>query len=34
VLGGKPALCLIFACGVAIITIQFLIVAGWLPEVG
>lgn len=34
VLGGKPALCLIFACGVAIITIQFLIVAGWLPQVG
>lgn len=34
VLGGKPALCLIFACGIAIITIQFLIVAGWLPEVG
>jgi tyrosine-specific transport protein len=34
VVGGKPALCLIFACGVAIITIQFLIVAGWLPEVG
>jgi len=34
VLGGKPALCLIFACGIAIITIQFLIVAGWLPQVG
>jgi len=34
VLGGKPGLCLIFACGVAIITIQFLIVAGWLPQVG
>jgi len=34
VLGGKPALCLIFACGIAIITIQFLIVAGCLPEVG
>ncbi|TNL13928.1 tyrosine transporter TyrP [Kosakonia cowanii] len=34
VVGGKPALCLIFACGIAIITIQFLIVAGWLPEVG
>ncbi|MGR4050150.1 tyrosine transporter TyrP [Kosakonia cowanii] len=32
--GGKPALCLIFACGIAIITIQFFIVAGWLPEVG
>jgi len=34
VLGGKPALCVIFACGIAIITIQFLIVAGWLPQVG
>jgi aromatic amino acid transport protein len=32
--GGKPVLCLIFACGIAIIAIQFLIVAGLLPEVG
>ncbi|WLI76112.1 tyrosine transporter TyrP [Kosakonia sp. H02] len=34
VLGGKPALSLVFTCGIAIITIQFLIVAGLLPEVG
>ncbi|MFE4110693.1 tyrosine transporter TyrP [Kosakonia sp. YIM B13611] len=34
VLGGKPVLCLIFACGIAIIGIQFSIVAGLLPEVG
>ncbi|MEI9537433.1 tyrosine transporter TyrP [Enterobacter cancerogenus] len=34
VAGGKPLLCLVFACGVAIILVQFLIVAGLLPEVG
>ncbi|TDT59125.1 tyrosine-specific transport protein [Enterobacter sp. AG5470] len=34
VLGGRPALCLIFAAGIAIIAIQFSIVAGILPEVG
>ncbi|UXY12841.1 tyrosine transporter TyrP [Kosakonia sp. ML.JS2a] len=34
VLGGRPVLCLIFAAGIAIIAIQFSIVAGLLPEVG
>ncbi|WP_137848871.1 tyrosine transporter TyrP [Enterobacter sp. 2VL] len=34
VAGGKPLLYLVFACGVAIILVQFLIVAGLLPEVG
>ncbi len=32
--GGKPALCLVFACGIAIILVQFGIAAGLLPEVG
>lgn len=34
VLGGKPALCLVMACGVTIIAVQFAISAGLLPEVG
>lgn len=34
VLGGRLALCLIFAAGIAIVAIQFSIVAGLLPEVG
>jgi hypothetical protein len=32
--GGKPALCLVFACGIGIILVQFCIAAGLLPEVG
>ncbi len=32
--GGKPALCLVFACGIAIVLVQFGITAGLLPEVG
>ncbi len=34
VFGGKPALCLVMACGVTIIAVQFAISAGLLPEVG
>lgn len=34
VVGGKPALCLVIACGVAIIAVQFAISAGMLPEPG
>ena len=34
VTGGKPLLCIVFACGVVIILVQFLIAAGMLPEVG
>ncbi|CAQ84422.1 MULTISPECIES: tyrosine transporter TyrP [Photorhabdus] len=34
VFGGKPALLLVFACGIAIIAIQIGIVSGMLPEVG
>ncbi|EOF9308303.1 tyrosine transporter TyrP [Enterobacter cloacae] len=34
VAGGKPLLCIVFACGVVIILVQFLIAAGMLPEVG
>ena len=34
VAGGKPLLCIVFACGVVIILVQFLIAAGLLPEVG
>ncbi|XTZ39955.1 tyrosine transporter TyrP [Salmonella enterica] len=34
VFGGKPALCLIFACGILVIAVQFSIVAGLLPAVG
>ncbi|MNC75369.1 Tyrosine-specific transport protein [compost metagenome] len=32
--GGKPALCLVFACGIMIILVQFGIAAGILPAVG
>lgn len=32
--GGKPLLALVFACGIGVILVQFLIVAGLLPEVG
>lgn len=34
VAGGKPLLCLVFACGIAVILVQFSIAAGLLPEVG
>nr|WP_253283024.1 tyrosine transporter TyrP [Cedecea davisae] len=34
VAGGKPLLALVFACGIAVIVIQFLITIGLLPEVG
>ncbi|EPF16914.1 Tyrosine permease [Cedecea davisae] len=34
VVGGKPLLALVFACGIAVIVIQFLITVGLLPEVG
>ena len=34
VMGGKPLLCMVFACGVMIILVQCLIAAGMLPEVG
>ena len=34
VLGGRPMLCLVMACGVTIIAVQFAISAGLLPEVG
>ena len=34
VAGGKPLLILVFACGIAVIAIQFLITVGLLPEVG
>lgn len=34
VAGGKPALCVVFACGIAVIAIQFSITAGLLPAVG
>ncbi|MBS9441694.1 tyrosine transporter TyrP [Photorhabdus heterorhabditis] len=34
VFGGKPALLLVFACGIAVIAIQIGIVSGMLPEVG
>ncbi|ANG93309.1 tyrosine transporter TyrP [Enterobacteriaceae bacterium 155047] len=34
VAGGKPLLCLVFACGIAVIVVQFCIAAGLLPEVG
>nr|WP_250898694.1 tyrosine transporter TyrP [Enterobacter ludwigii] len=34
VMGGKPLLCIVFACGVMIILVQCLIAAGMLPEVG
>jgi tyrosine-specific transport protein len=34
VAGGKPLLCLVFACGIAVIVVQFSIAAGLLPEVG
>ena len=34
VAGGKPLLCVVFGCGVAIILVQVLIAAGMLPEVG
>lgn len=34
VLGGRPALILVFMCGIGVIGVQFLIAAGWLPEVG
>lgn len=34
VLGGHPALVLVFMCGITVIGVQFLIAAGWLPEVG
>lgn len=33
-MGGKPLLCMVFACGVMIILVQCLIAAGMLPEVG
>ncbi|HEY4435513.1 MAG TPA: tyrosine transporter TyrP [Lelliottia sp.] len=32
--GGKPLLGLVFVCGIGVILVQFLIVAGVLPEVG
>lgn len=32
--GGKPALVLVFLCGVTVIAVQFCITAGLLPEVG
>jgi len=32
--GGKPALCLVFACGIAVIAIQLSIAACLLPAVG
>ncbi|MBX8460105.1 tyrosine transporter TyrP [Enterobacter sp. RIT637] len=34
VAGGKPLLCTVFACGVVVILVQFLIATGMLPEVG
>ncbi|MDC0727534.1 tyrosine transporter TyrP [Phytobacter diazotrophicus] len=34
VMGGRPMLCLVMACGVTIIAVQFAISAGLLPEVG
>ncbi|MCC8422620.1 tyrosine transporter TyrP [Photorhabdus thracensis] len=34
VIGGKPALVLVFLCGIAVIAIQIGIVSGLLPEVG
>lgn len=34
VAGGKPALWLVFCCGIAVIAIQAAITCGWLPEVG
>jgi len=34
VVGGKPLLILVFACGIAVMVIQALIAAGALPEVG
>ncbi|NHB86634.1 tyrosine transporter TyrP [Photorhabdus tasmaniensis] len=34
VLGGKPVLALVFACGVAVIAIQIALVSGMLPKVG
>ncbi|WP_279050346.1 tyrosine transporter TyrP [Cedecea davisae] len=34
VAGGKPLLAMVFACGIAVIVIQFLITVGLLPEVG
>ncbi|HHU9719773.1 TPA: hypothetical protein ACUKXN_005432, partial [Escherichia coli] len=32
--GGRPALVVVFLCGIAVISVQFLIAAGLLPEVG
>ena len=32
--GGRPALVLVFTCGIVVIGVQFLIAAGLLPEVG
>ncbi len=32
--GGRPALALVFMCGIGVISVQFLIAAGLLPEVG
>lgn len=32
--GGRPALVVVFLCGIAVIGVQFLIAAGLLPEVG
>lgn len=34
VVGGAPALWLVFSCGIAVILIQAAIACGWLPEVG
>ncbi|KMK09846.1 tyrosine transporter TyrP [Pluralibacter gergoviae] len=34
VVGGAPALWLVFGCGIAVILIQAAIACGWLPEVG
>ncbi|WP_333709910.1 tyrosine transporter TyrP [Pluralibacter gergoviae] len=34
VVGGAPALWLVFGCGIAVIMIQAAIACGWLPEVG
>lgn len=34
VVGGKPALLLVFLCGIGVIVIQLLMALGWLPEVG
>lgn len=34
VMGGTPALALVFICGIVVIAVQFSIAAGLLPEVG